>query len=257
MTIPELIQLGRRAKAASDRYRQDEKKLYDRRGFPRFPREEHDERVKDLKAERNEVLREVEARANEILAWAEAEAERASQFAPDAVLDSTDRGAVASRLPIFEADIASLSEDELVERLEGVLRGDSKADKVGYAMLAKKRRKKIIEQREARRDADKQPGGTRSAASTPRLTSLDGALKKLEAAALGPEAKLRHQSYSEIAQEASKISKRAFVNARDAENFAGVIAQRHSAYEIADRQRREPTTGFANPHGSIKDVNTH
>ena len=34
MTMPEIIQLQRKAKAANDRYRQDEAKLYDRRGFP-------------------------------------------------------------------------------------------------------------------------------------------------------------------------------------------------------------------------------
>jgi hypothetical protein len=256
MTIPELIQLRQKAKAAIDRYRQYEKKLYDRRGFPRFPREEHDERVRDLKAERNEVLQEVEERANVILAWAEAEAERALQFTPDA-LDGAERRYVTERLPLIEADIASLTEDELVERLQGVLRGDSKAEKAGYAMLTRKRRKEITEQREARRDADKQPGGTRSAASTPRLTSLDGALKKLETAALGPEAKLRHQSYSGIAQEASKVSKKAFVNAQDAESMAGVVAQRHTAHGIAERQKRDQPTFRSSAGGSISGVNTY
>ena len=194
MTIPEIIQLQRKAKAANDRYRVDEKKLYDRRGFPRFPREEHDERVRDLRAERNEVLREVEERPNVILRWAETEAERALQFTPD-VLDGAERRYVTERLPLIEADIASLDEDELVERLQGVLRSDSKTEKAGYAMLAKKRRKEIIERRVAA--ARTQQGGDRpSGAVGARITKLDGIVKKLEEAVLGTEAERRHQSYS-------------------------------------------------------------
>jgi hypothetical protein len=56
MTTTEIVQaLRRRAKATIDRYRQDEAKLYDRRGFPRFPREASTRRALIALARRRRV----------------------------------------------------------------------------------------------------------------------------------------------------------------------------------------------------------
>src|SRR5215218_985321 len=133
-TIAQITSLRQRAKAAIAQYKRDHALLFDRRGFPRFPREEHDARVADLRTERNRELREIEERATEI--FRHAEAERAGQFTPDTVLTPLEQSFGLSRQPLVEADVASLSEQELAERLEGVLRDGSKTDRFMYRMAA-------------------------------------------------------------------------------------------------------------------------
>jgi hypothetical protein len=250
----ELVQLSRRAKAARDRYRQDVARLYDRRGFPRFPSEQHEARVNDLKAERNEVLREVERRASEIHADAVREAERAGQFVPMEVLDGLARIYVQNNRELVEADVASLSERELAERLEGVLRDSSTGARYLYYTTAKARRREIVERRvkAARDDAGRRPGPTPVSATH---TALDYPLRRLEQVILGPEAERRAARWDEIAREAAKVAKTALLGARDAQSFAGVVAQRHIARTFAERQRREPVAPYVTSGGGrIADV---
>jgi hypothetical protein len=256
-TMQEIIALSRQAKAVMDRYTADEKRLYDRRGFERFPAEEHKKRIDDLKLERNEALRSIEARANEIAAEASREAEQARNFVPMEVLDGLQRNYAHSHKELVEADVASLSESELAERLEGVLRNSSSpGERFLYVTLSKKRQREIVARRvkAAREAADGKPQAIPDSATR---TAFDGPLRQLEKALLGPEAERRAARWEEIAREAAKVAKSAFLDARDAQSFAGVVAQRHAAREFAERQQREPMVWRSSAGGRIANATQH
>jgi hypothetical protein len=237
----EITGLGRRAKAAIDRYKQDYNKLFDRRGFPRFPREEHDARVADLRTERNQELREIEERARELFAWAEGEAARAGEFPPLETLDGLANSYVQSHRDDVAEDIAGLSDRELAARLEQVLRDGPVGRKYLYYTQGKQRQRQILErQADAAREATGgRPGGT---SQETMATPLDDALARLKDSVVGPEAQRRVERWGEIAREADKVVSLAFLARRDAESYAGAVAQNHSYRQFAELQQREPRT---------------
>ncbi len=83
----EIYELKRQAKAVNDRYKEECGLLY-RNGRTVFPEVEHDQRVRELKLERNTALRAIEERAQELYEAMAPDVDVAEEFAPDVALST-------------------------------------------------------------------------------------------------------------------------------------------------------------------------
>ena len=220
------------------RYREAVGPLY-HHGHPKYAEERMAEIRRHFDSERNRTLRNQERIEQELLVKLQRERELAGQFAADSVLTPSERSSAAERLPLIEADVASLDDVELAARLEGVLANGSKVEQFCYWRAAGKRSR--VETKRRLSEGGNAPAHYRGSPEA-RVSPFDSALDRLEASLIGPERARREEEVAERAEQIQAILERAYLFRHDAGDLATAYSkQAHPAfYELAARSPKEP-----------------
>jgi hypothetical protein len=233
-------QLRREAEAAISGHRKAVKSLF-HDGIPKFAEDRMEELRRHYDSERDKALTGIEEAANQLAQQARREAELAQEFPPYTILNGNDRHYVASHVPLVEADVAAMTVDELVSRLQGVLHDSSPSTRLLYWQAARKRQRELKESRR----------GTSSA-----VTPLDEPLKELDEALFGEERRRRQADPKQLAQAADEVAEMCLFGQYDAKSLYDVHVAKsggHNRPSLKDASGYRTSTGG----GSIADVNVH
>lgn len=134
-----LARLKAQAEAARDRFEEGKEALYRPDGEKLYADAEHEERLRSLRSERNEALDRIEAEVASLVEATTEEIEVLEHGDVTARLWVDELEYASARHTLIAADVATLTDAELKERLSAVARGGDRTSQTCYWLAARGR----------------------------------------------------------------------------------------------------------------------